>query len=93
MPRWYRAGRLVRYERQFLETDTALSLEPFVFRFIPGEVLHRFQVSPRCVPNEHTTATTGLWSSQDLVEAHSKRLMSRFELLRTHAAEMAVAAR
>ena len=33
------------------------------------------------------------WSSQDLVDTLSMRLVSRFELLRTHAAEMAVAAR
>jgi ribosomal protein S18 acetylase RimI-like enzyme len=33
------------------------------------------------------------WSSQDLVDALSMRLVSRFELLRTHAAEMTVAAR
>ena len=39
------------------------------------------------------TKQTAFWSSQDLVESLSRRLMSRFELLRTHAAEMAVAAR
>src|SRR5713101_7451587 len=31
-------------EDDLLETDTALSLEPFVLRLVPGEVLHRQRV-------------------------------------------------
>ena len=46
-------------------------------------------------PSDKGAPTRGVaeWSSQDLVDTFSTRLMSRFELLRTHAAEMAVTAR
>src|SRR5688572_13200645 len=49
--------------------------------------------SSSCRRPSLSCTTSWLWSSQDLVETLSARLVSRFELLWTYSAEMTVTAR